>query len=43
MGRRAQRMDIILHGAPLGNLVGGSSTRLCEGFGDGHLSPYRLC
>jgi len=39
VGRRAEGMDIILCGAPLGNLVGGLSTGPCEGSGDGHLSP----
>ena len=39
MGRKAQGTDIILRGGPAGNLVGGSSTGLCEGSRDGHLSP----
>jgi hypothetical protein len=30
-------------GAPLGNLVGGSSTGPCEGSGDRHLSPQGPC
>jgi hypothetical protein len=39
MGRGLREWTSFSVGAPLGNLVGGSSTGPCEGCGDGYLSP----